>query len=450
MYDKEQVLQYKGRKVDVVLENEAISNDEKKLERAGILKDIEPEVVLERSDCEDIEIVTRKNTDLMFGLGIDMVQNTQTRVELEIDKHFEEEPYMTSFEKNLKEFVHVYERCLNNCEVSLALFPQNLRLAKLKKEYSQYLKMFEATSPIAKKLLVGNVVHDAGKKSAILDNSDFVPSYSLGLSQLTPKNLPSDLKGIGNSQLQGSSGSVSLVGKGQPVPKVVDEKGAHYRVGDKRIVTTKMVRPHREVKVSHLCRSPYVSRVVDVSSHVITTEERNVWKWLFLNRRNKRDYLFEWEGRKCTKAHFQSLRDNKLVETTVIDTWTYLLNENEILKADSSPLRLFMTTETTYGPLRMDVGVGDDYSKMSRFAAFDDNMDLVIKMVNEMHNKQYDVKDFDMFFFPIYDSGHHYIICYNMKKTRLEIIDNRVQTAGVEETYGDLPARLVCVGFKNF
>ncbi|XP_074343179.1 uncharacterized protein LOC141681014 [Apium graveolens] len=239
----EQVLQYKGRKVDVVLENEAILNDEKKLERAGILKDIEPEVVLERSDCEDIEIVTRKNTDLMSGLGIDMVQNTQTRVELEIDKHYEEEPYMTSFENNLKEFVDVYERCLNNCEVSLALFPQNLRLAKLKKEYSQYFKMFEATSPIAKKLLVGNVVHDAGKKSAILDNSDFVPSYSLGLSQLTPKNLLSDLKGIGNSQLQGSSGSVSLVGKGQPVPKVVDEKGAHYRVGDKRIVTTKMVRP---------------------------------------------------------------------------------------------------------------------------------------------------------------------------------------------------------------
>ncbi|KAL8113111.1 hypothetical protein AgCh_020438 [Apium graveolens] len=109
-----------------------------------------------------------------------------------------------------------------------------------------------------------------------------------------------------------------------------------------------------------------------------------------------RDCLFEWEGRKCTKAHFQSLQDNKLVETTVLDTWTYLLNKNEILKADSSPLRLFMTTEATYRPLRMDVGIGDDYSKMSHFAAFDDNMDLVMKMVNEIHNKQYDVKDFDM------------------------------------------------------
>ena len=49
----------------------------------------------------------------------------------------------------------------------------------------------------------------------------------------------------------------------------------------------------------------------------------------------------------CTKAHFQSLEDNKMVETTVIDAWTCLLNENEILRSDASPLRLFLNTETT-------------------------------------------------------------------------------------------------------
>lgn len=36
-----------------------------------------------------------------------------------------------------------------------------------------------------------------------------------------------------------------------------------------------------------------------------------------------------------------------MVESTVIDTWSYLLNENEMLRADSSPLRLFMTRETS-------------------------------------------------------------------------------------------------------
>lgn len=67
-----------------------------------------------------------------------------------------------------------------------------------------------------------------------------------------------------------------------------------------------------------------------------------------------RDNLFEWNERMCTKAHFQSLQENKMVMSTLIDTWTYLLNENEIIKADSSPLRLFMTTETTVSDLHFN------------------------------------------------------------------------------------------------
>ncbi|KAK1396384.1 hypothetical protein POM88_006247 [Heracleum sosnowskyi] len=381
--------------------------------------------------------------NMMTSVGVDVVQNTHSCDDQEIEKHFEENTYMISFENNLKEFVDVYGRCLNNFEVSLALYPQNLRLAELKKDYSQYFKMFEAASPIAKHLLVGNVVDKAGKKTTILNEADFIPNYSLGLSQLTPKNLRTELEGISNSPKKGHSQLLSLSSEGQLVPKLpLHEKDANRIGGVNGNATTEIVRPRREIKASHLCRSPYVSRVVDVSSHVINTEESNVWQCLFQNRKNRKENLFEWNGRMCTKAHFQSLQDIKMVMSTVIDSWTYLLNENEILKADSSPLRLFMTTETTYGPLKIDVGGGSYSSKIGRYAAFDDNMDIVIKMVNEMHNKHYEVKDFDMFVFPIFNAAHFYIICYNMKKTRLEIIDNRVQTAGVEETYGDLTAKL--------
>lgn len=48
-----------------------------------------------------------------------------------------------------------------------------------------------------------------------------------------------------------------------------------------------------------------------------------------------------------------------------------------------------------YGPLQIKVGE-DEFEKTNRYAPFDDNMDNVMKMVNEMHNKQYEVKDFDM------------------------------------------------------
>lgn len=59
------------------------------------------------------------------------------------------------------------------------------------------------------------------------------------------------------------------------------------------------------------------------------------------------EILFEWNNRMCTSGHFQSMRENTMIESTVIDTWTYLLNENEILRDECSPLRLFMTSETT-------------------------------------------------------------------------------------------------------
>lgn len=53
----------------------------------------------------------------------------------------------------------------------------------------------------------------------------------------------------------------------------------------------------------------------------------------------------------CTRGHFQSMQENTMIESTVIDTWSYMLNENEILRDDSSPLRLFMTSETTVSTL---------------------------------------------------------------------------------------------------
>lgn len=44
----------------------------------------------------------------------------------------------------------------------------------------------------------------------------------------------------------------------------------------------------------------------------------------------------------------------------------------------------------------MDVSEGAAHDKMERDPVFDDNMDLVVDMVCEMHKKQYEVKDFDM------------------------------------------------------
>ncbi|KAK1363410.1 hypothetical protein POM88_038971 [Heracleum sosnowskyi] len=168
---------------------------------------------------------------IMASIGVDVGHNMQSCDDQEIEKHFEEDTYMISFENNLKEFVDVYGRCLNNFELTLALYPQNIRLAELKKEYSQYFKMLEAASPIAKNLLVGNVVDKAGKQSAIINEVDFIPNYSLGLSQLTPKNLCTELEEISNSPKKGHLRLLNFSGEGQTVPRyVIDEQDVNRMV----------------------------------------------------------------------------------------------------------------------------------------------------------------------------------------------------------------------------
>ena len=38
----------------------------------------------------------------------------------------------------------------------------------------------------------------------------------------------------------------------------------------------------------------------------------------------------------------------------------------------------------------------DTDGRLKRYMAFDDNMEVVLKMVNEVHNNHYDIQDFDM------------------------------------------------------
>lgn len=55
-----------------------------------------------------------------------------------------------------------------------------------------------------------------------------------------------------------------------------------------------------------------------------------------------------------------------------------------------------------YGPMNMSVAEGDIHEKIKRYAVFDDNMDVVLELVNRVHDRVYNVPDFDMvcnFFF---------------------------------------------------
>lgn len=203
------------------------------------------------------------------------------------DCNFFKQSYTGRFENNLIELKEVYEKCLNNFEVALALYPENVKLAELKEKYNYFFKLFDDSSPISKVLCVGVGDNKTMPTSGDVTDEDFIPNYSLCLSHMTPKNLRTDLDGIGNSPKKLQFGGMGSPVKGQEMVEIRYKNVVQkHNAGEKANKIAGMVRPRRGIKASCYYRSPYVSRVVDVSAHQITTEERNVWDWLFQTRKN--------------------------------------------------------------------------------------------------------------------------------------------------------------------
>ncbi|WOG86579.1 hypothetical protein DCAR_0205794 [Daucus carota subsp. sativus] len=81
----------------------------------------------------------------------------------------------------MEDFERAYEICVNSYEVALALYPTNAELPKLHE--------------LSKRLMGGTLK----EKNKVVDDSSFVPSFSLGLSQVTPKKLVDVMDGVDNA-----------------------------------------------------------------------------------------------------------------------------------------------------------------------------------------------------------------------------------------------------------
>ena len=52
-----------------------------------------------------------------------------------------------------------------------------------------------------------------------------------------------------------------------------------------------------------------------------------------------------------------------------------------------------------YRPMLMNVAQGDVDARLNRYAAFDDNMDVVLQLVYDIHGRIMDINDFEMVIF---------------------------------------------------
>ncbi|KAK1359313.1 hypothetical protein POM88_043787 [Heracleum sosnowskyi] len=352
----------------------------------------------------------------------------------------------------------IFKDCMTSQAKAVEMFPKSERNNEIKQKlsviFSGYRGIFDisAETPLIKSSSVSN--HDLdmfeplstqdimeidraiieysaskGNDSVRRVEDDFFPSYSLGLTQIENENMDEAMNVVNIARVYAEDENT------KSCDDLITKEGKEIVAEDETNV--KLKRPRREVHLSDNLKSPYVIRVNDLKARQIKPEEEAVWQWLFNNRKGRDDALFMWIDKFCTKAQFQSLKYNSWVEGTVIDCWSYFMNDKERLKAPNSPMRLFLTVETTLVALGVNKKGRDD-----RYANFTEHIDMCVSSVNYQHEKTYAVGDFDMVFFPIHQGTHHYLICYDIKHPSWDIIDNIAYWNDIETMYGGVPFSL--------
>ncbi|PWA56980.1 ulp1 protease family, C-terminal catalytic domain-containing protein [Artemisia annua] len=167
--------------------------------------------------------------------------------------------------------------------------------------------------------------------------------------------------------------------------------------------------------------------IVESAEIQASTEEVNAANALFSMSKNPKDIIFQFEdsGIGVERAKFESFYYEQWIFSDIIDVWCILLNHKEFRRSNSGQSKLFCYTQVT--PASM---TNEDLSKDQRFENFEESDYLAACLVDEYVANLLNV---DLVFFNILRDSHYYIICFNLKYHKIEIIDNRLSDTEADE-----------------
>ncbi|KAL1545900.1 hypothetical protein AAHA92_22572 [Salvia divinorum] len=206
------------------------------------------------------------------------------------------------------------------------------------------------------------------------------------------------------------------------------------------------VRTRSEKRLSPALCSPYNERVVR-ANQLVSSEEKELYYWAVgMKTFHAYEVVYDDDIVSCQKIRMCSLFPHEFVNVEVIDAWASYLNCMESCRAPSSPFRLFMTTAPA---LYSVVNRTKDWDASKAMSNFSEHVGShVLKM------DKFDWNNYDMVFFPMPQSLHHYLVCFGKKTGKIDIIDNIQLPAGHSvfikyKTELELLRFLQCVSERN-
>ncbi|XP_071688690.1 uncharacterized protein [Rutidosis leptorrhynchoides] len=163
-------------------------------------------------------------------------------------------------------------------------------------------------------------------------------------------------------------------------------------------------------------RSAYINKLTVVSD-ILTNSELILAMELFSMKLSPSETVFE--SRKGSMIHrlsLESLCPYVYVEASVIDLWSFILNEEQKYRGQSSPSRFFFPSSIIYSYLY-------DNKNMKK----EDKLMIIKESANAWFRffpKLASLRKIDLVFFPICRHGHFFVLVIDMKVPKLYILDN--------------------------
>ncbi|XP_071726718.1 uncharacterized protein [Rutidosis leptorrhynchoides] len=163
-------------------------------------------------------------------------------------------------------------------------------------------------------------------------------------------------------------------------------------------------------------RSAYINKLTVVSD-ILTNSALILAMELFSMKLSPSETVFE--SRKGSMIHhlsLESLCPDVYAEASVIDLWSFILNEEQKYRGQSSPSRFFFPSSIIYSYLY-------DNKNMKK----EDKLMIIKESANAWFRffpKLASLRKVDLVFFPICRHGHFFVLVIDMKVPKLYIPDN--------------------------
>ncbi|XP_022022638.1 uncharacterized protein LOC110922724 [Helianthus annuus] len=195
--------------------------------------------------------------------------------------------------------------------------------------------------------------------------------------------------------------------------------------------TPEQTKEKRIIKPTSAYKSPYVNRKVELGTK-LSDDEQLIVDYIFSPADELKFVYKSVYGTDSIKVVFEAMFDGIKITSVLIDNWAEVLNNEEKMKSRYSLSRFFCSSllllKAHYAPTTTDE---------VRLLMFTQNLDQWLEQF-----KVKSIRDFDLLFFPILASEHYYVLCFNLKTSKIVLIDNSKMGKKFHDRYQGIPNML--------